>query len=29
MTTPAVGMVGIQLPDNMSGKKAHKIIQKL
>ena len=27
MTTPAVGMVGIQLPDGMSGKQAHKIIQ--
>jgi hypothetical protein len=29
MTAPAVGMVGIQLPDGMSGKQAHKIIQKL
>jgi hypothetical protein len=27
MTAPAVGMVGIQLPDNMSGKQAHKIIE--
>jgi hypothetical protein len=29
MTTPAVGMVGIQLPDGMSGKQAHKIIQAI
>jgi hypothetical protein len=27
MTAPAVNMVGIQLPDGMSGKQAHKIIQ--
>ncbi len=28
MTAPAINMVGIQLPDGMSGKQAHKIIQK-
>ena len=26
MTAPAVNMVGIQLPDGMSGNQAHKII---
>lgn len=29
MTAPAVGMVGIELPDNMSGKQANKIIKQL
>ena len=29
MTIPALDMVGLVLPDNMSGKQAHKIIQKV
>jgi len=29
MTAPAVGMIGIQLPDGMSGKQANKIIKQL
>ncbi len=29
MAIPALDMVGLALPDNMSGKQAHRIIQKV